>query len=70
MNEWFDTYWKNVDIKSVEPYTPDRRATYASFEVKLQDGSKRTPDAASFRASEAQVGRMLARAVGRGRRGL
>jgi len=30
----------------------------------------RTPDAASFRASEAQVGRMLARAVGRGRRGL
>ncbi|ACT51246.1 DUF4340 domain-containing protein [Methylovorus glucosotrophus] len=40
MNEWFDTYWKNVDVKSVEPYTPDRKASYASFEVKLQDGSK------------------------------
>lgn len=29
-----------------------------------------TPDAASFRRSEAQLGIMLARAVGRGRRGL
>lgn len=29
-----------------------------------------TPDAASFRRSEAQLGGMLARAIGRGRRGL
>jgi len=26
--------------QSVEPYTPDRKATYPSFEVKLKDGSK------------------------------
>ena len=40
MNEWFDSYWRRMSVKSVEPYTPDRRATYPSFEVKLTDGSK------------------------------
>lgn len=40
MNEWFDSYWTHMSAKSVEPYTPNRRATYPSFEVKLQDGKK------------------------------
>lgn len=40
MNAWLDTTWLHASAKSVEPYTPDRKTTYPSFEVKLQDGSK------------------------------
>jgi hypothetical protein len=40
MNEWLEVYWKKATASSVEPYTPDRKATYPSVEVKLQDGGK------------------------------
>jgi hypothetical protein len=40
MNEWLDYSWKHNSAKSVEIYTPDRKATYPYFEVKLADGSK------------------------------
>jgi hypothetical protein len=40
MNEWLDTTWVHASATSVEPYMPDRKTTYPSFEVKLQDGSK------------------------------
>ncbi|CAG0955690.1 hypothetical protein MTYP_00447 [Methylophilaceae bacterium] len=40
MNEWLEITWTQGAAKSVEPYTPDRNATYPSFEVKLQGGGK------------------------------
>lgn len=40
LNEWLDYSWIHALAKSVEFYTPDRKATYPSFEVKLADGSK------------------------------
>ena len=40
MNEWFDSYWRNISVLRVESYTPDRKTTYPSFEVKLSDGRK------------------------------
>jgi len=40
LNEWLDYSWRHNLAKSVEFYTPDRTATYPSFEVKLADGSK------------------------------
>lgn len=40
MNEWFDAYWTQMSVKQVEPYTPNIRANYPSFEVKLKDGKK------------------------------
>lgn len=40
MNEWLDSHWTHMNVKSVEPYTPDRRVSYPSFEVKLQGGGK------------------------------
>lgn len=40
MNEWLDSNWIHASAKSVEPYTPDRKATYPSFEIKFKDGSK------------------------------
>jgi hypothetical protein len=40
LNEWLDFFWLQAQAKSVEFYTPDRKATYPSFEVKLRDGSK------------------------------
>ena len=40
MNELFDSYWRSVSVQRVEPYTPDRKTTYPSFEVKLNDGHK------------------------------
>ncbi len=40
MNEWFDAYWRNMSVQEVEQYTPDHKATYPSFEVKLKDGKK------------------------------
>lgn len=40
LNEWLDFSWLHNPAKSVEFYTPDRKATYPSFEVKLADGKK------------------------------
>lgn len=40
MNEWVDYSWVHTLAKAVELYTPDRKAVYPSFEVKLADGSK------------------------------
>ncbi len=40
LNEWVDFSWLQAVAKSVEFYTPDRKVTYPSFEVKLADGSK------------------------------
>lgn len=40
MNEWLDMVWTHASASSVEPYTPDRNATYPSFEVKMKDGTK------------------------------
>lgn len=40
LNEWADLSWIHTRAKSVELYTPDRKVTHPSFEVKLADGSK------------------------------
>lgn len=40
LNEWLDYNWVHNLAKSVELYTPDRKTTYPSFEVKLADGQK------------------------------
>jgi len=40
LNEWLDYSWLHALAKSVEFYTPDRKTTYPSFEVKLAGGSK------------------------------
>jgi hypothetical protein len=40
LNEWLDYSWVHNSAKSVEFYTPDRKVTYPSFEIKLADGSK------------------------------
>lgn len=40
LNEWLDYNWLHNQAKSVELYTPNRKMTYPSFEVKLVDGSK------------------------------
>lgn len=40
LNEWLDYNWLHNQAKSVELYTPDRKVTYPSFEIKLADGSK------------------------------
>jgi hypothetical protein len=40
MNEWLDFSWKQNPAKSVELYTPDRKTTYPSLEIKLKDGKK------------------------------
>lgn len=40
LNEWFAEIWGNSTATSVEPYQPDRKATYPSFEVKLPDGKR------------------------------
>ena len=40
MNAWLEGGWIQASATSVEPYTPNRRASYPSFEVKLKDGSK------------------------------
>lgn len=40
LNEWLDFSWLQAQAKAVELYTPDRKATYPSFEVKLRDGGK------------------------------
>ena len=40
LNEWLDYSWVHNPARSVEFYTPDRKTTYPSFEIKLADGSK------------------------------
>lgn len=40
LNEWLDYSWVHTLAKEVEFYTPDHKATYPSFEVKLADGKK------------------------------
>jgi hypothetical protein len=40
MQEWFESYWTNMQVQSVEPYTPNRQETFPSFEVQLADGKK------------------------------
>ena len=40
INAWFDEYWTKIRALSVEPYTPDRKANYPSFSVKLKDGKQ------------------------------
>ena len=40
LNEWADYSWIHTRAKSVEFYTPDRKAVHPSFEIKLADGSK------------------------------
>ena len=40
LNEWLDFSWVHNPAKSVEMYTPDRKLTYPSFEIKMADGSK------------------------------
>lgn len=40
LNEWLDFSWVHNPAKSVEFYTPDRKITYPSFVIKMQDGTK------------------------------
>ncbi len=40
LNEWLDFSWMQAQAKSVEIYTPNRKAAYVSFDVKLKDGKK------------------------------
>jgi hypothetical protein len=40
LNEWVDYSWIHTRAKSVDFYTPDRKTTYPSFQVKMADGSK------------------------------
>ena len=40
LNEWLDFSWKQAQSKQVELYTPDRKITYPSFNIKLKDGTK------------------------------
>ncbi|MDP3087026.1 MAG: DUF4340 domain-containing protein [Methylotenera sp.] len=40
MNEWLEFSWIHNPAKSVEIYTPDRKASYPYFEIKLTDGTK------------------------------
>ena|SRR5690554_3130288 len=40
MNEWLELSWLQSSARFVEPYTPNRNATYPSFEVKLEGGGK------------------------------
>jgi Domain of unknown function (DUF4340) len=40
LNEWLEFSWKQNPAKSVKLYTPDRNATYPSFEVKLTNGKR------------------------------
>lgn len=40
LNEWVDYSWIHTHAKSVDLYTPDRKITYPSFQIKMADGSK------------------------------
>lgn len=62
LNEWLDYSWVHNLAKSVEIYTPDRKKSYPSFEVKLKGGGKvhfdkiqETPDLILARPDEGLV---------------
>ena len=38
LNAWFADSWGILIAMSVEPYTPDRKAKYPSFDIKLKNG--------------------------------
>ena len=38
LNEWFEFSWRQSPAKSVELYTPDRKQSLPSIEIKLKDG--------------------------------
>jgi hypothetical protein len=40
MAEWFDAYWRYIRVQSVEPYIPNSKAKYPSFDIKLTNGKK------------------------------
>jgi hypothetical protein len=40
LNEWADFSWLHTRAKSVDFYSPDRKITYPSFQIKMADGSK------------------------------
>jgi Domain of unknown function (DUF4340) len=40
MNEWLDGAWVHASANAVEPYMPDRKTTFPSFEIKMKNGSK------------------------------
>ena len=40
LNEWLDEIWKLSPATSVEPYQPDVKTVYPSFEVKLANGKR------------------------------
>ena len=40
LDEWFGDGWKSLSANSVEPYTPDRKQVYPSFEIVLKDGKR------------------------------
>jgi len=38
LDDWFAENWQNLGALSVEPYQPDAKAKYPSFEIKLKNG--------------------------------
>lgn len=40
IDDWLQEIWGDLAATSVEPYTPDRKAGYPSFEVTLADGRR------------------------------
>jgi hypothetical protein len=38
INAWFDDSWKTLIALSVEPYQPNSKAKYPSFDIKLKNG--------------------------------
>lgn len=38
LNEWFADSWVTLIAMSVEPYIPDHKAKYPSFEIRLKNG--------------------------------
>lgn len=40
LDEWFGDGWKTLSATSVEPYKPDHKTVYPSFEIVLKDGKR------------------------------
>jgi hypothetical protein len=40
LDEWFGDGWKTLSATSVEPYKPDHKTDYPSFEIILKDGKR------------------------------
>lgn len=56
LDDWFAENWQNLSALSVEPYQPDAKAKYPSFEIKLKNG--KTLHVEKLRESpELQLGR-------------